>query len=248
MEETLPPAHPSPADLCPYPRPFPSSFDACVAFQPQVFVAATSRGEPLGTHVGCVHLRAGEAGRNKFYGRCVLGDLTGRQRWLATLGPGRLEVLRSLREEFEEVAERYRSPLVAAKARSLASPADLRARAALDDLVAEFLGACEQFLTERAARYQGAGFPVAELRELLRQVVDGWRPGTSLDATPLDESQLQRFSPALRVFLGGSARGRARRVIGGRIDDSDIATLERSDELVELAPAQVLGSKLEQRE
>src|SRR5579864_124423 len=119
METKPAPVQRLPADLCPYPRPFAMSFAGCAAFQPQVFVAATSRGEPLGTHVGCVHLRAGELERNKFYARYALGEEAERRRWLEQVGQGRLEILRGLQDEFEEIGERYRAPLVAAKARSL---------------------------------------------------------------------------------------------------------------------------------
>lgn len=55
-----------PDDACPYPRPFPKSFDKCGVFE-------RSAGS-------CVHLTIGTYfdGTNHHYGCCRLGDLTAR--------------------------------------------------------------------------------------------------------------------------------------------------------------------------
>src|ERR1700688_3068871 len=110
-------ARPSePHDRCRFGRDFDRATVECPAFQRAQFIAATSYGKPLGTHVACAHLVVGELNKNQFYPRCALGSDVERLRWIAMMGPARLEVQRSLGAEFERLYPDSLRKLTAAKA------------------------------------------------------------------------------------------------------------------------------------
>jgi hypothetical protein len=85
-----------PHDRCRFGRDFDRATVECPAFQRAQFIAATSYGKPLGTHVACAHLLVGELTTNQFYPRCSLGSDLDRTSWLETMGPRRIELLRAL--------------------------------------------------------------------------------------------------------------------------------------------------------
>jgi hypothetical protein len=77
-----------PRDRCRFGGDFDRATVDCPAFQRAQFIASTSYGKPLGTHVACAHLMVGELSTNQFYPRCSLGSDLERMRWLTTMGPG----------------------------------------------------------------------------------------------------------------------------------------------------------------
>src|ERR1700694_3027969 len=93
-------------DRCVYPRPFAEDFADCAAFQATSFIAADSRNKQLGTWRTCRHLITGNAleTRGRFYPRCALGNSEQRLQWLAQVSPARLDVVRALQEEFDQVS------------------------------------------------------------------------------------------------------------------------------------------------
>src|SRR5579862_1958605 len=119
-------APPVPSDRCPFSRDFEQETIACPAFQRAQFIAATSYGKPLGTHIACAHLTAGEMQTNQFYPRCSLGSDPERVSWLTMMGPARLEMQRALGAEFERLYPDSLRKLIAAKAEALAEAPDSR--------------------------------------------------------------------------------------------------------------------------
>ena len=75
-----PETQPSPADRCPYRRPFPEGFDECGAYQPAPFVGLDTHNNPLPMVWSCRNLRAGEYPAGGHYARCALGGPTARLR------------------------------------------------------------------------------------------------------------------------------------------------------------------------
>jgi len=126
----------------------------------------------LGTHLTCGHLTVGTEPQSngRFYARCALGDAQERRNWLAAVSPARLDRMRDLQEEFDRFAAPHRERLLAAKADVLRDPANRTLRRSLEQQLTGFLESVTGFLTERAARFQEVGLPVAQLYPL----IDEW--------------------------------------------------------------------------
>src|ERR1700691_1160786 len=137
----------APHDRCRFGRDFDRATVECPAFQRAQFIAATSYGKPLGTHVACSHLAVGELATNQFYPRCSLGPKIERMRWVARMGPGRIEVLRALNAEFETSYADSLRELIAAKALALADTPETRSgQAALTAVVRRFIADFSAFV------------------------------------------------------------------------------------------------------
>jgi anti-anti-sigma factor len=181
-------------DRCPFPRPFTAEFAGCPAFQPVAFVAADSLNKPLGSELTCRHLVVGGGGNghsSRFYARCVLGGSAGRMHWLAVVGRERVEVMRSLQEEFDEQTREQREELFAAKVALLAAPDVVAAGADLDRAMAGFLAATRAVLDEREERFADVGLPVAPLMRLVEDWAQAWTRSRDLDLPQLG-SELMR--------------------------------------------------------
>lgn len=195
-----------PPDNCPYPRPFPADFSSCPTFQAQRFVAATTQEQPLGIHLSCVHLRVGEHAHNRFYAQCALGTAAERRAWLRQVGDRRVETMRRLGIEFNELYGGQTEPLLAAKAAAISAPDDPRAAEELERRLAELSSAMDEFMAAEARALEEIGFPVATLRVFIDEVLERWRESPRLGSPPISEEQLEGFPPELRSFLGGSPR------------------------------------------
>ena len=195
-----------PPDNCPYPRPFPADFSACPTFQAQRFVAATTQEQPLGIHLSCVHLRVGEHAHNRFYAQCALGTAAERRAWLRQVGDRRVETMRRLGIEFNELYGGQTEPLLAAKAAAISAPDDPRAAEELERRLSELSAAMDEFMAAEARALEEIGFPVATLRIFIDEVLERWRESPRLGSPPISEEQLEGFPPELRSFLGGSPR------------------------------------------
>ena len=185
------------ADRCRFQHSFDSGAVGCAAFQSLAFMAATSYGKPLGSHIACAHLRAGELARNQFYPRCALGDDRERLRWVANVGPGTVEVARSLSEEFESVASRYRPRLVAAKATLLNAPPPRRGRSrdALAALIQDFLAEIDAFINRNTARISQTGFSPEALTAMASRGMLEWQGDRRLDLPSIDEEWIGQTPP-----------------------------------------------------
>ena len=195
-----------PPDNCPYPRPFPADFSACPTYQAQRFVAATTREQPLGMHLSCVHLRVGEHAHNRFYAQCALGTADGRRAWLRQVGDRRVETMRRLSIEFTEMYGGQTEPLLAAKAAAISAPDDPTAAEELERRLTELSTAVDEFLAAESRTLEEIGFPVAALRVFIDGVLERWRESPRLGSPPIAQEQLEGFPAELRSFLGGSPR------------------------------------------
>src|ERR1700682_4895701 len=164
------------ADRCVHPRPFPDGFDACPAYQATTFVAADSRNKPLGTWHTCRHLGTGNdlENRGRFYPRCALGDQHQRLQWLAPVSPAKLDVVRALQEEFDQLSRPHRERLFDARARLHSGPASAAREPELEQLIDSFLSTIDRFLGQND-KLSGASAPPAEpLRQLIKEWVWAW--------------------------------------------------------------------------
>jgi anti-anti-sigma regulatory factor len=209
-------------DQCRFQHAFDDATVPCAAFQSLSFIAATSYGKPLGTHIACAHLRAGESGRNQFYPRCALGGYRERLRWVASVGPGTVEVARSLHAEFESVASRYRPLLIAAKASLLNAPPPRRghSRDALAALIRDFLAEVEAFINQNTARISQTGFSPESLTATAGRRLLEWQGDRRLDLPSIDEEWIGQTAPS--VELTGSEVLDASGLLISRLDDPPV--------------------------
>jgi anti-anti-sigma regulatory factor len=207
-------------DRCRFQHAFDSGTVPCAGFQSLPFLAATSYGKPLGTHVACAHLRAGESGRNQFYPRCALGGDRERLRWVASVGPGTVQVARSLQAEFESVASRYRPRLIAAKAALMnaAPPRRAESRDALAALIRDFLAEVDAFISSNAARISQTGFSPESLTAMAGDELLAWQGDRRLDLPSIDEEWIGRTAPTDE--LAGSEVVDASGLLITSVDDS----------------------------
>lgn len=189
-----PPATASePQDRCRFGRDFDRPLVACPAFQRTQFIAATSYGKPLGTHVACAHLVVGKLATNQFYPRCALGSDLEKMRWLAMMGPARIELLRALTAEFEADQPDSLRRLIAAKAAALMDPPDSHAgRLALAKVVRDFVSEFGAFVDTHAGRIAEIGVSPADLVARATRVLGEWQQSSRLDLPAPDEESMLR--------------------------------------------------------
>ena len=195
------------ADRCIYPRPFPEHFDACPAFQATSFMAADSRNKPLGTWRTCRHLGTGNdlENRGRFYPRCALGDEKQRLQWLAQVSPAKLDVVRALQDEFDELSRPHRERLFDARARLHSGPASAVREPELEELINGFLSTIDGFLEQNDERFRDVGLPAEPLRQLIKEWVWAWVRTPELATPRFDEKPLDVFDRPVRGFLGAPA-------------------------------------------
>jgi ABC-type transporter Mla MlaB component len=192
------------ADRCMYPRPFSDDFDACPAFQPTSFIAADSRNKPLGTWRTCRHLGTGTdlENRGRFYPRCALGDVEQRLQWLAQVSPAKLDVVRALTDEFDQLSRPHRELLFDARARLHSGPASAAREPELEELINGFLTTIDRFLKQNDERFRDVGLPAEPLRQLIKEWVWAWVRTPELVTPRLDGKPLEAFAQPARAFLG----------------------------------------------
>jgi len=195
------------ADRCIYPRPFPEHFDACPAFQATSFMAADSRNKPLGTWRTCRHLGTGNdlENRGRFYPRCALGDEKQRLQWLAQVSPAKLDVVRALQDEFDELSRPHRERLFDARARLHSGPPSAVREPELEELINGFLSTIDGFLEQNDERFRDVGLPAEPLRQLIKEWVWAWVRTPELATPRFDEKPLDVFDRPVRGFLGAPA-------------------------------------------
>src|SRR6202022_4292426 len=196
------------ADRCVYPRPFPDGFDACPAYQATTFVAADSRNKPLGTWHTCRHLGTGNdlENRGRFYPRCALGDQQQRMQWLAQVSPAKLDVVRALQAEFDQLSQPHRQRLFDARARLHSGPASAAREPELERVINGFLTTIDRFLDENDERFRDVGLPAEPLRQLIKEWVWAWVRTPELATPKLNEERLDAFRNPVRAFLGAPGR------------------------------------------
>ena len=191
-----------PRDRCRFGRDFERETVDCPAFQRAPFVAATSYGKPLGTHIACAHLMVGELATNQFYPRCSLGTDVEKMRWIGRMGPGRIELLRTLNAEFEMSYANSLRELIAAKALALTEPENPSDRAALAVTVRRFVADFTEFVIRHADRIAEIGISPSDLTDRAASALVAWRDGPRLDLPGLDDrSMLRPDGPQLPEYV-----------------------------------------------
>jgi hypothetical protein len=177
-------------DRCSFQHSFNQVHVPCPAFQSLPFMAATSYGKPLGMHVACAHLQVGESARNQFYPRCALGHERDRERWVATVGPGEIEVARVLMAEFESMASPYGARLLEAKAKVIAEAPQptISSRRALAGLVSQFLAEVDAFITLHATAIVGTGMAIDSLSGAIERAFEAWQGSALLDLPSTEDN------------------------------------------------------------
>jgi hypothetical protein len=183
---------PEPRDRCRFGRDFDRETVECPAFQRASFIAATSYGKPLGAHVACSHLTVGELATNQFYPRCSLGTEVEKMHWVARMGPGRIEVLRTLNAEFEMSYANSLRELIAAKALALAEPENRSGRAALTAVVRGFVADFTEFVNKHADRIADLGISPSDLTNRAASALIAWQHSRRLDLPGLDDQSMLR--------------------------------------------------------
>lgn len=181
-------------DRCGFQHSFNQARVPCPAFHSLPFVAATSYGKPLGVHVACAHLHVGESARNQFYPRCALGDQSDRERWVAAVGPGEIEVARVLMAEFESMASPYGARLLEAKATVIGETPHptSSSRHALAALVSEFLAAVDAFIDVHATAIAGTGMATDSLSATIARAFVAWQGSARLDLPSIEDNWIGR--------------------------------------------------------
>ena len=135
----------------------------------------------------------GELNTNQFYPRCALGNELERMRWIAIMGPGRLEVLRALNAEFERLYPDSLRQLITAKAAALAAaPDDRSERLTLARVVREFVVEFTAFITEHSERIAEIGYSPIDLAARATHVLGEWQRSARLDLPGVDEQSVLR--------------------------------------------------------
>jgi hypothetical protein len=224
-------------DRCRFQHSFNRDPMPCPAFQSLAFVAATSYGRPLGTHVACAHLQVGETARNQFYPRCALGSERDRERWVAGVGPGEIEVVRALMDELESIVAPYRQRLVAAKANVIAEAPRHGgpSRDALANLVTTFLADVNAFIGLRAVPIAETGMSPASLSATICRTLEAWQANGRLDLPGIEEHWIGRAEHevpldaaeviAMPGLLIGTSAHPSEVRLTGQIDESNLVAV-----------------------
>ena len=193
-----------PPDRCIYPRPFAEDFADCPAYQATSFLVSDSRNQPLGEWRTCRHLTTGNQleDRGRFYPRCALGSRPQRLQWLAQVSPARLDVVRALQEEFDELSLLHRQQLIAARSRLHTGARSPAVEAETQLLIEGFLQVIDRFLRANEARFLDVGLPTQPLRQLIREWVMAWVRTPEMATPRLVDAPPEAFANPVRAFVG----------------------------------------------
>jgi anti-anti-sigma factor len=195
---------------CPYSRSFTAAFaddPSCPAYQGTTFTVMDTADRPLRTALTCRHLGVGADARRggRFYPRCGLGGPQDRLRWVASITPARVAVMRSLEEEFDEATLAARSQLLAANARLRRGTSDAAAVESLEVQLSTFLDRVDAFIDERAARLADVGLEAGQMRELVADWSMAWlRSGDAYGPGVDGAAQRATLAPNAAALLGAT--------------------------------------------
>ena len=109
-----------PVDECPYPKPFPTDFNSCPAYQARQFIPLDTLYQPLEPVLTCRHLETrAMTQRHRWYAACALGDAEARRRWAHDVGAARLERIRAVQRELSAAMAPYSTRLWQLKGQQL---------------------------------------------------------------------------------------------------------------------------------
>ncbi|MDQ2960311.1 MAG: STAS domain-containing protein [Candidatus Dormibacteraeota bacterium] len=220
-------------DRCPYSRSFSPAFadqPACSAYQAMTFVVTDMSHRALGAALTCRHLTVGAdtAHPGRYYPRCGLGAMDRRERWLAGVTPARLEVMRSLDDEFELLLASDRLELLEAKARVLLAPdEDPEPLEELEAMLGRFLDRTDGLIAERSARLADVGLSDDALRLLLHDWSLAWLRSRDVFPPHIADMPLAGISPQSAALLGGNLAPDGGQVGGTVVFTAGALTVER---------------------
>jgi anti-anti-sigma regulatory factor len=122
--------------------------------------------------------------------------------WLAQVSPAKLDVVRALQAEFDELSQPHRQRLFDARARLHSGPASAAREPELEQVINGFLTTIDRFLDENDERFRDVGLPAEPLRQLIREWVWAWVRTPELATPKLNEERLDAFENPVRAFLG----------------------------------------------
>lgn len=202
-----------PADECPYPKPFPTDFAECPAFQPRQFQVFDAQNRPLDAVWTCGHLQVREmpgSGWGHFYGSCALGDAAARLHWAELLGTDGLRSIETLRQLVLPTAEEFSRKLVAAKAREMVARGEAQRtsiRLEMNVMGDRYLADLRALLEAHRALLERAGMPLDLTMELSRDWIRNFIKGRSLEVTRRATPALvDRVPDSVRLFYGYGPR------------------------------------------
>jgi anti-anti-sigma factor len=226
----------APDDRCPCSRSFSPAFadqPGCPAYQATTFVVTDMSHRALGAALTCRHLTVGTDTRHpgRFYPRCGLGAVDQRERWVASVTPARLEVMRSLDEEFDLLLSADRVELLEAKARVLLAPdEDPEPLEELEVMLGRFLDRTDRLIAERAARLEDVGLPEQALRLLLHDWSLAWLRSRDVFPPHVADLPTAGLSPQAAAMLGGSLAAQPGHHPGTVVFTAGALTVERVDD------------------
>ncbi len=222
------------ADRCPYSRSFSAAFvddPDCPAYQGTTFTVTDTAHRPIGSAATCRHLAVGNDPRRegRFYPRCGLGDAEQRLRWVATVTPARLAVMRSLEEEFDTATLEERSRLIDSKTRVLGNPTDAEAVEALELQLSAFIDRVDVFLSARSARLGDVGLRVSQLQMLLADWSMAWLRSHGVYAPGVEFLARAGMAPPDAALLGAELNAETATVVaaGEVVAQAGALTVER---------------------
>jgi hypothetical protein len=197
----------SPADACPYPRPFPPGFDDCPAYRPSYFVGLTTGYDPMSPVWTCGNLVSASvpgAGA-RFYPRCRIGDAAARVAWAEGEHAKRLASLRTLSLELTRTNGALTAALVSAKGAQLAAGQGSAEREAatgrLRDAADTWLAGLDAFLERQGRALRAIGFPPEAVRTLCEDLIAEWIEQPHAAPPEISEEALRLFPEDVRVLL-----------------------------------------------
>ena len=168
-----------PVDECPYPKPFPDHFMACPAYEARRVADLDEKSRPLAPIWTCQHLAGRRMARreHRWYGACVLGDATGRERWAKQAGPDRIRTLNQLLHDLATVSGPFAQRLWELKgdqARALQRNEDPRsATQRMEALSDRFIGDIGTVFNRRRGLLKQNQLAIDECVDQARRLIDG---------------------------------------------------------------------------
>jgi ABC-type transporter Mla MlaB component len=122
--------------------------------------------------------------------------------WLAQVSPAKLDVVRALQDEFDQLSQPHRQRLFDARARLHSGPVSAPGEPELERLINSFLTTIDRFLEQNDERFRDVGLPAEPLRQLIKEWIWAWVRTPELETPRFDEKPLEVFDRPVRAFLG----------------------------------------------
>lgn len=197
-----------PGDECPYPKPFPSGFDDCPAFQPRQFIPLDTHYQPLDPVMTCQHLETRALPqRHRWYAACAVGDAEARRRWVREVGAVRLDQIRSLQKQLGLVIEPYSPRLWSLKGQQLRAYRDARDATSINrelrELADQMQVESDRFITEHALAFAEVDMPTDAARQLIQLAIERFidTQFASEVSFEVPDDVLKRFPEPVRTFF-----------------------------------------------